>query len=305
MIDVAYPFGGGLVGDQDLQLQPTVVEMHGILEGSASRSRAVGDIVVVSNFERGSAISGRLNGLTLRYVGRGEEHYRIGGKSFSVGEGQMMICHQQDGAEVDIRKGVLRGTLGLCIFLASNDDREFDELAGPMVMSSSCSPVGALMKRSLGDLLGQAPTRSARAATAVHELVAQVPGLLTEFAAQTDRIQASKRVTRLDALLKVNRARSYLHSMTDRAVKLDELAKVTGVSKFHLLRVFQQCMGESPTSYHRRLRLTLALEEAQRRRVSIDRIANDYGFAGASSFSHTYRRAFGRSPIWTKNAAIR
>jgi AraC-like DNA-binding protein len=292
------------VESQDLQPRPTVVQMHGVLDGSASKGTPGGDIVVLSNYERGSAVSGRLNGLTLRYVARGEERYRIAGKHFNVGEGQMMICHQQDGAEVDIRKGVLRGTLGLCIFLSANDDRELGELASPIVLSASCSPVGELMKRSLGDLLVPTPARSARAARVIHGLVGQVPGLLAELAAQSDLIEATKPATRVDALQKVNRARAYLHSVTNRAVSLDELAEVAGVSKFHLLRVFQQCIGQSPASYHRRLRLTLALEEAKRRPVSLGTIASDFGFAGASSFSHTYRRAFGRPPLWSKSASL-
>ena len=42
------------------------------------------------------------------------------------------------------------------------------------------------------------------------------------------------------------------------------------------------------------------VQEAERRDMPISAIAEEFGFAGASSFSHAYRRAFGRAPVWSK-----
>ena len=83
---------------------------------------------------------------------------------------------------------------------------------------------------------------------------------------------------------------------------LGELAAAVGASPFRLLTAFQKCFGDTPASYHRKLRLTLALDEAKRRGQPISTIADEFGFAGASSFSHAYRRSFGHSPLWRKSA---
>ena len=115
----------------------TFTELYGHLETRLG-SAASGDIVMLTNVVRGGSGTSRpLHGLTLRYVGRGEEVYRIGGKPFRLSEGQIMLARQDDGAEVDIRSVDPRGTLGLCAFIAANDDRDIAELAGPIVLDAS------------------------------------------------------------------------------------------------------------------------------------------------------------------------
>jgi AraC family transcriptional regulator len=98
-------------------------------------------------------------------------------------------------------------------------------------------------------------------------------------------------------------AQAYLHSVIERAVDLAEVAAAVGYSQFQLLRAFQHCFGERPASYHRKLRLNLALDEARRRRVPLGSVCDEFGFAGASSFSHAYRRAFGHAPVWSRRDA--
>lgn len=95
----------------------------------------------------------------------------------------------------------------------------------------------------------------------------------------------------------MNLARAYLHQVTNRAVPLDELARETAVSPFQLLRTFRDCFGETPASYHRRVRLSLARELAEEKGLSYAFVADRFGFAGGASFSHAYRRTFGKSPV--------
>lgn len=281
--------------------RPKFVEVRGVLEAREG-SAVANDLVMLTNFQKGSAASAPLNGLTVRYVARGREHYRIGGRSFALSEGQLMIASQQDGAEIDIANRDRAGTLGLCAFIAANDERFLGELPGPIVIGGSCSPVGDLMKEKLKALDFPAGSKPDHAASLIGDLTAHLPGLLKEIADHAANIQASKPSTRYDAFRKVSLARAYLHSTTDRVVDLNELARVAGMSRFHFLRAFQQCLGQSPARYHRSLRLTLAIADAKRRDLSLDAVADKYGFAGASSLSHVHRRTFGRSPVWSRRA---
>ena len=277
----------------------TFIEVHGALEGRGGGG-VTGDIVMLTNIQRGCGSSRPRNGLTLRYVARGEERYTIGGKTFRLAEGQLMLAHQNDGAEIDIRKIEPKGTLGLCAFLASDDGHELGELAGPIVLGGPCSTIGTLMKLTLGNLLRPVPGKPEQAMALAHALRRDLPTLLAELARQAEAVQASKPATRLEAIRRVNVARAYLHSETGRIVNLDELATVAGTSRFHLLRTFQQCVGATPAVYHRRLRLRLALDASRSRGLPLDSIADEFGFAGASGLSHAHRRTYGQSPIWNR-----
>jgi AraC-like DNA-binding protein len=110
-------------------------------------------------------------------------------------------------------------------------------------------------------------------------------------------IDAQKPSTRYETMRRLNVARGYLHEVTDRPVELAELAKVSGISRFQLLRNFRDVFGAPPAAYHRNLRLCLAKEQVESRRLTCSQAAHRFGFADCSSFSHAYRRVFGEPPI--------
>ena len=171
---------------------------------------------------------------------------------------------------------------------------------GPLVLNSACTPLGSLMSRQVK--LFSDPTRRKQesAEMLLRELRAALPGVTRAVGEQAAAIDAAKPATRFELVRRASLAQSYLHSVVDRPVSLDELAGAVGASPFQLLRAFQKCFGESPAAYHRRLRLNCALEEAKRRDISLATAAQLFGFADGSSFSHCYRRTFGRSPVWSK-----
>lgn len=273
-------------------------EMRGALEPRVGPA-VVGDALVLSNIERGTAVSHPRKGLCIRYVGRGREDYRIGGRAYRLDAGQVMISTCDLATEVEVRRTDPSGTFGLCALLAGEDE-ELPWVVGPLVAAADCTSVGAAMHASAkcfrtsqrcGDL----------AAQLIAALRERMPALTQSILAQAASIDAAKPATRYAMVRRVALAQACLHATLDRAVDLDELGRAVGTSPFQLLRGFQHCLGETPASYHRKLRLERALEEARRRRVTISQVADEFGFAGVSSFSHAYRRAFGCSP---RHAAV-
>ena len=117
---------------------------------------------------------------------------------------------------------------------------------------------------------------------------------------QASAMEAAKPATRYELVRRASLAQSDLHSVYDRAVSLEELSAAVGASQFQLLRAFQRCFGDSPSSYHRQLRLKLVIEEARRKNISLSVAAERFGFADGSSFSHCYSRTFGHPPVWSK-----
>jgi AraC-like DNA-binding protein len=270
-------------------------EMNGLADAADGPAPPGTDAVVLSNIEKGAAASRGLRGLCLRFVSRGREDYRIQGRGYSLDSDRIMISAQDTGAEVEIRKRERDGTSGLCVFLAGDDDEDLPWLFGPLVASADCSAIGGLMQ-GFSRSARTSPRRLQLAAKLVEDLRANLPAMTGAILEQSARIDAVKPSTRHEMVRRATLAQAYLHEIAGRSVALDELGGAVGSSPFELLRAFQHCFGETPAAYHRKLRLQRALEQASRRRVSIDRVADEFGFAGGSSFSHAYRRAFGRSP---------
>jgi AraC-like DNA-binding protein len=260
-------------------------------------SRPAGhDVVVLSNIEHGVESSPAANGLTVRYVARGCENYRIGGRGYRLEAGQVMIAPHEDGAECEVRKVERTGTLGLCTLLRGAS-HELNWVYGPLVVSADCTSIGALMQKSTRTLWTGGKAKTDLAERLIADLRLEVPNVAQAILRRAAAVQGAKPSTRFEMVRRAHLAQAYLHSVTDRAVELPDVAAAVGYSPFQLLRAFQSCFDETPASYHRKLRLKLALDEASRREVPIAAVCDEFGFAGASSFSHAYRRAFGRPAI--------
>ena len=78
---------------------------------------------------------------------------------------------------------------------------------------------------------------------------------------------------------------------------LAALAATAGVSTAHLSRVFHSHEGVSIGGYVRTLRLEWAVEQLERGRTTLGRIATAAGFYDQSHLSREFRRRFGASPL--------
>lgn len=81
-----------------------------------------------------------------------------------------------------------------------------------------------------------------------------------------------------------------------RALTLDALAEIAGLSKFHFLREFARVVGMTPGAYLRMLRLCHAARELRSTRRPIVEVALAAGFADHPSFSRAFARHMGLTP---------
>lgn len=91
-------------------------------------------------------------------------------------------------------------------------------------------------------------------------------------------------------------ARQILAVRFGGASSLDELARLIGVSVFHLCRVFRRQTGLTLHEYRTELRLRHALERLPERGADLTQIALDVGFSSHSHFTAAFRRTFGLTP---------
>jgi AraC-like DNA-binding protein len=99
--------------------------------------------------------------------------------------------------------------------------------------------------------------------------------------------------------LSVARHSAFWFSAGKSPVTLDDLCKVTGISKYHLIRLFQKHVGTTPGQYLRDQRLQLAEQLLRHSQKNILSIALESGFNSLSSFE----RAFGKK-VWNQSVRV-
>ncbi|HUC92903.1 MAG TPA: AraC family transcriptional regulator [Paenibacillus sp.] len=106
-------------------------------------------------------------------------------------------------------------------------------------------------------------------------------------------------LTNMDELVKL---RNYLKSHIDQKVTLDELVRLTGISKFYLIHIFKKTFGMSPIQYHQLLRIEKTKEMIQFTTEPLSVIAEKYGYPDLQSFSKAFKKTDGVNPsFYRKN----
>lgn len=96
--------------------------------------------------------------------------------------------------------------------------------------------------------------------------------------------------------LLADRVRMLLAAAPAAPHRLGDIARLVGVSPFHLARVFRAQVGVPMHQYLLRLRLALALDQLAQGERNLSALALRLGFATHSHFSSAFRRTFGETP---------
>ncbi len=94
----------------------------------------------------------------------------------------------------------------------------------------------------------------------------------------------------------IRRALDCIEDHPHRAIRLEELARAAGVSRFHFSRLFKAHMGISPTQYVERSRINRAMALIRAAELPIAQIALAVGFADQAHFTRRFRRHVGQTP---------
>ena len=138
-------------------------------------------------------------------------------------------------------------------------------------------------------LAGIVPDEQAAPATEAR-LVAAFTRLMTRHAARPARSTKPGHETR-----RVELVREHLRAHLDRRVTLAELATLTGLSRYHLLRVFRRATGLPPHGWHLQQRVDAARTLLRQGRGIADTAAAT-GFTDQSHLTTTFRRYVGVTP---------
>jgi AraC-like DNA-binding protein len=93
----------------------------------------------------------------------------------------------------------------------------------------------------------------------------------------------------------VKAVRAYLTDHLTEKVSLDELAEAAGLSRYHLLRVFQAATGLPPHAYQNQLRVDLG-KRLLAQGMPVSQAALETGFTDQSHFTRVFRQYTGATP---------
>jgi AraC-like DNA-binding protein len=96
----------------------------------------------------------------------------------------------------------------------------------------------------------------------------------------------------------------YCRNNPDIDLNVDDLAKISGYSRYHFTRLFTAKRGIPPGAFIRELRLNRAVKFLQAEKMSVKEVASRCGFEDTSYFCKAFRKSFGVSPAKFRNSGM-
>jgi AraC-like DNA-binding protein len=94
----------------------------------------------------------------------------------------------------------------------------------------------------------------------------------------------------------LRRVRDHLDRHHAEPITLDTLARLAGMSRFHLVRAFRAAYGDTPIRYLTRRRIARAQDLLRYANLTVTEVCMAVGFSSLSSFSARFAALVGESP---------
>ena len=94
----------------------------------------------------------------------------------------------------------------------------------------------------------------------------------------------------------LRRVRDHIDRNFASPLTLSDLAELSGMSRFHLVRAFRQAYGETPIRYLSRRRIERAQDLLRYANLTVTEVCMAVGFTSLGSFSSRFSDLVGESP---------
>ncbi|SEN93003.1 AraC-type DNA-binding protein [Amphibacillus marinus] len=94
----------------------------------------------------------------------------------------------------------------------------------------------------------------------------------------------------------INKAVAFIKAQYAKDISLDNIVKVSGLSKYHFTRLFTRTLHKTPVQYLTKVRIEQALQLLRHTDQSIDEIAKTVGYASHNYFSKVFKATLGETP---------
>lgn len=93
----------------------------------------------------------------------------------------------------------------------------------------------------------------------------------------------------------IKRAIDYIHEQFAEELTLDQMAVVSGLSKFHFIRLFREHVGMTPSHYLNQVRIEKAEQLLKQSAFDVTMIAYEVGFGSLNTFERLFKKKHGMS----------
>ncbi|MFZ1990758.1 MAG: AraC family transcriptional regulator [Alphaproteobacteria bacterium] len=232
---------------------------------------------------------------SIKSMPRGQARYTVDGRSHHLAPGAALLVNGDQHYDMEFREGL--ASESFCLFFdaalvesAWGKAREF-----PNLVFRPDSAFARKLSELRANLLN-ANLSGARLEEHLLELLGAATQTADLHRGQARAIPARKAAVRAALLAKIDSARSRIEDDPARA-DLDAIAAASGLSKFHLVRLFRAVYGAPPMAYAKRIRMERAAELLKRTRKPVTDIAADLGYEHLSAFSKAFQAHSGVSPL--------
>ncbi|MFZ5967746.1 MAG: AraC family transcriptional regulator [Bacillota bacterium] len=94
----------------------------------------------------------------------------------------------------------------------------------------------------------------------------------------------------------MKQVRNYIHDHFLQPISLDDLAQISGLSKYYVLKLFKQAYNATPHAYQTLLRLNHAKKQLKSGET-LTAVAHEVGFYDQSHFTKSFKQYFGVTPL--------
>ncbi|MGB9096825.1 helix-turn-helix domain-containing protein [Erwinia sp.] len=94
----------------------------------------------------------------------------------------------------------------------------------------------------------------------------------------------------------IDSLKDWINSNINKNIKIEDVAKKAGYSRWHLQRVFNKVTNQSLANYIRNKKLELAAKDLLESNDSIMEISMKYGFDSQQSFTRIFSRRYRQPP---------
>jgi AraC-like DNA-binding protein len=205
-----------------------------------------------------------------------------------VGPGQAMILHFPHNHQYRLPpNSKFWEFFYLCLYGSEINRvwREIEKEIGPLVSIPEGSGIMALAVEILNHAFSGSLTSPFVASQYAYALAMRISREFTEIPGVMEKT------------LPLERIESFCLENIHRQIAIDEMAGLSGYSKYHFTRLFEAETGASPGVFLSNLRIQTAGKLLKDTHLTIKEIAGRCGFYDATYFCKTFRKAMGATPL--------
>lgn len=242
-------------------------------------------------------------GIAVKYVISGEERYQLGEQAVRLQKGQFLILPKDEPyrAQAQPKKQAVRG---ICIDLspellgqAADDLLQNDALHRVAFSSQINTSLQTFWNSISGSTQFPNP-----------QMIEQLCEHLSHFSQTVNSLQealagnSKKLSTQQTLIVRLLEVKALISQHYAHKISLDQLSRKAGLSKFHLLRLFKRCFGQTPSAFQLELKMLHAHRAILNENSSLSDIAIELGFRDLPAFSNQFKKYFHYSPSELRKA---